>query len=120
MKPTREKVDLRTVILSRKLSLPVFPQCPRGTGLSTLPPLMLQGTVVSNKQTSQSLPRNLVVLGGSRPAVRIPEQLNWSVSAGQLLQGIKSVVLTTPETSPEKLVPLVDILAAWRRLPNVF
>ncbi len=40
-------------------------------------------------------------------------------SAGPLLQGTKLAAPSTPEASLERLVPLVDYLAAWKLLPNV-
>ncbi len=39
--------------------------------------------------------------------------------AGPLLQGTKLAAPSTPEASLERLVPLVDYLAAWKLLPNV-
>ncbi len=40
-------------------------------------------------------------------------------AAGPPLQGTELAALSTPETSLERLVPLVDYSAAWKLLPNV-
>lgn len=48
--------------------------------------------------------------------------LEWSVQsfpAGYLLQGTKLTTRSTPETSLEILVLLLDNLAVWKLLPNV-
>ncbi len=47
------------------------------------------------------------------------EQLDRPSPAGPPLQGTELAALSTPETSLERLVPLVDYLAAWKLLPNV-
>ncbi len=47
------------------------------------------------------------------------EQLERPSPAGPPLQGTELAALSTPEASLERLVPLVDYLAAWKLLPNV-
>ncbi len=47
------------------------------------------------------------------------EQLVRPSPAGPPLQGTKLAAPSTPEVSLERLVPLVDYLAAWKLLPNV-
>ncbi len=47
------------------------------------------------------------------------EQLDRPSPAGPPLQGTELAALSTPETSLERLVPLVDCSAAWKLLPNV-
>ncbi len=47
------------------------------------------------------------------------EQLGRPSPAGPPLQGTELAALSTPETSLERLVPLVDYSAAWKLLPNV-
>jgi len=39
--------------------------------------------------------------------------------SGHLVQGAELTTRNTPEASLERLVPLVDHLAAWELLPNV-
>ncbi len=80
---------------------------------------MFQGTAVSSERISQYPPGNVEVLGGSLPPRRSPEQLDWPSPAGPPLQGTELAALSTPEVSLERLIPLVDYLAAWKLLPNV-
>ncbi len=47
------------------------------------------------------------------------EQLVQPSPASLPLQGTELAALSTPEASLERLVPLVDYLAAWKLLPNV-
>ncbi|KAL0204541.1 hypothetical protein M9458_002559, partial [Cirrhinus mrigala] len=65
------------------------------------------------------LPANTAELGSSPPLQGSLEQLVWSVPAGAPLQGTELAVQTNPEAGLERLVPLVDYLAAWKLLPNV-
>ncbi|KAL0199203.1 hypothetical protein M9458_007743, partial [Cirrhinus mrigala] len=86
--------------------------------LPTLP--VLQGAAVSSKPTPQSLlPGNVAELGSSPPLWGSLEQLVRSVPAGVPLQVTELAVHTNPEAGLERLVPLVDYLAAWKLLPNV-
>ncbi len=99
-------------------TVPVSPQCPQEISLLTLP--VFQGAAVSSECFSQSLlPRNVAELGGSPPLRGSLEQLDWPSPAGPPLQGTELAALSTPETSLERLVPLVDYSAAWKLLPNV-
>ncbi len=100
-------------------TVPVSLQCPQEISLSTLPPPVLQGTVVSSEHISQHPPGNVAVLRGSLPPRRSLEQLDRLSPAGPPLQGTELAALNTPEASLERLVPLVDHLAAWKLLPNV-
>ncbi|KAI2644656.1 Transposon Ty3-G Gag-Pol polyprotein [Labeo rohita] len=59
-----------------KLMVTVSPQCSHQIGLFTLPPLVLQGTAVSNERISQHLPEFVAGLGGSLPQKRSLKQLN--------------------------------------------
>ncbi len=96
----------------------VSPQCPQEISLLTLP--VFQGAAVSSERFSQSLPpRNVAELGGSPPLRGSLEQLDRPSPAGPPLQGTDLAALSTPETSLERLVPLVDYSAAWKLLPNV-
>ncbi len=80
-------------------TVPVSPQCPQEIGLPTLPHTVFQGAAISSEHTSQFIPpRNVAELRCSPPL--------W----GSLI---------TQEASLERLVPLVDFLAAWKLLPNV-
>ncbi len=47
------------------------------------------------------------------------EQLVRPSLAGMPFQDTELAALVTPEASLERLVPLVDYLAAWKLLPNV-
>ncbi len=99
-------------------TVPVSPQCPQEISLLTLP--VFQGAAVSSERFSQSLPpRNVAELGGSTPLRGSLEQLDRPSPAGPPLQGTELAALSTPETSLERLVPLVDYSAAWKLLPNV-
>ncbi|KAL0154783.1 hypothetical protein M9458_049046, partial [Cirrhinus mrigala] len=96
-------------------TVPISPLCPWEISLPTLP--VLQGAAVSSEPTPQSLPPgNVAELGSSPPLRGSLEQLVRSVPAGVPLQG---AVHTNPEAGLERLVPLVDYLAAWKLLPNV-
>ncbi len=57
--------------------------------------------------------------GTERPTERSLEQLKQPSPAGPPLQGTELAALSAPEASLERLVPLVDYLAAWKLLPNV-
>ncbi len=99
-------------------TVPVSPQCPQEISLLSLP--VFQGAVVSSERFSKSLPpRNVAELGGSPPLRGSLEQLDRPSPAGPPLQGTELAALSTPETSLERLVPLVDYSAAWKLLPNV-
>ncbi len=92
-----------------------------GARLSSVPsgdqsanPASVQGAAVSSERFSQSLPpRNVAELGGSPPLQGSLEQLDRPSPAGPPLQGTELAALSTPETSLERLVPLVDYSAAW-------
>lgn len=43
----------------------------------------------------------------------------WSFPAGNPLQGDELTIPNTPGANLERLVPLVDLLAVWKLLPNV-
>ncbi len=94
--------------------VPVSPQCPQETVLLTLPPPVLQGTAVSSERISQHPPGNVAALGGSLPRRMSLEQLVRLSPAGPPL-----ATLSTSEVSLERLIPIVDFLAAWKLLPNV-
>ncbi len=99
-------------------TVPVSPQCPQEISLLTLP--VFQGAAVSSERFSQSLPpRNVVELGGSPPLRGSLEQLDRPSPAGPPLQGTELAALSTPETSLERLVPLVGHPVAWELLPSV-
>ncbi len=99
-------------------TVPVSPQCPQEISLLTLP--VFQGAAVSSERFSQSLPpRNVAELGDSPPLRRSLEQLDRPSPAGPPLQDTELAALSTPETSLERLVPLVGHPAAWEPLPSV-
>ncbi len=96
----------------------ISPQCPQEISLLTLP--VFQGTAVSSKHFSQFLPPgNVAELRGSPPLWGSLEQLERPSPAGPPLQGTELAAISTPEASLERLVPLVDYLAAWKLLQNV-
>ncbi len=99
-------------------TVPVSPQCPQEISLLTLP--VLHAAAVSREHFSQFLPPgNIAELRGSPPLWESLEQLERPSPAGPPLQGTELAALSTPEASLERLVPLVDYLAAWKLLPNV-
>ncbi|KAL0198303.1 hypothetical protein M9458_006843, partial [Cirrhinus mrigala] len=86
--------------------------------LPTLP--VFQGVVVSSEPTPQTLPPgNVAELGSSPPLRWSLEQLVRSLPVGLPLQDTELAAQTNSEASLERLVPLVDYLAAWKLLPNV-
>ncbi len=92
-------------------TVPVSPQCPQEISLLTLPVSRAQRFPAS---ASLSLPpRNVAELGGSPPLRGSLEQLDRPSPASPPLQGTELAALSTPETSLERLVPLVDYSAAW-------
>ncbi|CAM4592174.1 unnamed protein product [Leuciscus chuanchicus] len=92
-----------------------------GTVLPTLPPLVLQGAAVSGEHISQGPPGNVVASGCPPPPRRVLEQSVRSFPAGSPLQGVEPTTQQqqNPETSLERLVPLVESLTAWKLLSNV-
>ncbi len=98
--------------------MPVSPQCPQEICLITLP--VFQGAGVSSEHFCQFLPPgNVAELRGSSPLWGSLEQLERPSPAAPPLQGTELAALSTPETSLERLVPLVEYLAAWELLPNM-
>ncbi len=98
-----------------RYTVPVSPQCPQEIGLPTLP--VFQGAAVSSEHTSQSLPPGNVAEPRCSPPLRGSlQQLVRLSPAGVPFQ---DTVLITPEASLERLVPLVDYLAAWKLLLSV-
>ncbi|CAM4618530.1 unnamed protein product [Leuciscus chuanchicus] len=96
-------------------------RCPQGTVLPTLPPPVLQGAAVSGEHISQGPPGNVVASGCPPPLRRVLEQSVRSFPAGVPLQGDEPTTQQqhNPETSLERLVPLVESLTAWKLLSNV-
>ncbi|KAI2646068.1 Transposon Ty3-G Gag-Pol polyprotein [Labeo rohita] len=90
-------------------SVSVSSLCPREAVLPTLP--VFQGAAVSSEHSPQSFPPGDVAELGSSLVQVLP--------AGEPLQDTVLAAHTTPEASLERLVPLVDHLAAWKLLPNV-
>ncbi|KAL0183578.1 hypothetical protein M9458_019274, partial [Cirrhinus mrigala] len=88
------------------------------TIMRTLP--VFQDAVVSGEPMPQSLPPgNVAELRSSPPLRGSLEQLVRLAPAGVPLQDTELAVHTNPEAGLERLVPLVDYLAAWKLLPNV-
>ncbi|KAI2668352.1 Transposon Ty3-G Gag-Pol polyprotein [Labeo rohita] len=122
--PHRERVVKRTRSRTSqgkpdlRFSVSGSPLCPRETVLLTLP--VLQGAAVSSEHPPQSLPPgNVAGLGSSPPPAGSLGPLVQVLPAGQPLQDTVPAAHITPEASLERLVPLVDHLAAWKLLPNV-
>ncbi|CAM4446751.1 unnamed protein product [Leuciscus chuanchicus] len=94
---------------------------PQGTVLPSLPPPVLQGAAVSGEHISQGPPGNVVASGCPPPLRRVLEQSVRSFPAGAPLQGDEPTTQQqhNPETSLERLVPLVESLTAWKLLSNV-
>ncbi|KAL0162075.1 hypothetical protein M9458_041471, partial [Cirrhinus mrigala] len=94
------------------------PLCPREAVLLTLP--VIQGAAASGEPSPQSFPAKDVPELGSSPPLRGSQgPLDQVLPAGQPLQDTGLATRVTPEASLERLVPLVDHLAAWKLLPNV-
>ncbi|KAI2653808.1 Transposon Ty3-G Gag-Pol polyprotein [Labeo rohita] len=99
-------------------SVSVSSLCPREAVLPTLP--VLQGAAVSSERSPQSFPPGDVAELGSSPPLRGSlGPLVQVLPTGEPLQDTVLAAHTTPEASLERLVPLVDHLAAWKLLPNV-
>ncbi len=107
--------------LTPHFTVPVSLRCPQETGLPTLPPRVLQGAVVSSERISQGPPGNVVASGCPPPLRRVSEQSAQTPPAGSPLQDVvlTAQIDTNPETSLERLVPLVEFLTAWKLLPNI-
>ncbi|KAL0159530.1 hypothetical protein M9458_043255, partial [Cirrhinus mrigala] len=107
---SKARPDLR-VVLQAKRAPAQKPVAPAGEGLMFLP--RLQNTTASDERMPWIFPPGLVAEPGrSSPPRGSLEQLVRQSPAGPPLQ-------STPEASLERLVPLVDYLAAWKLLPNV-
>ncbi|KAL0176947.1 hypothetical protein M9458_029277, partial [Cirrhinus mrigala] len=99
-------------------TVPTSPRCPRGVSLMFLP--RLQNTAASDERMPWIFPPGLAAEPGrSSPPRGSLEQLVRQSPAGPSLQVSELAVQSTPEASLERLVPLVDYLAAWKLLPNV-
>ncbi len=107
--------------LTPHFTVPVSLRCPQGTGLPTLPPRVLQGAAVSGKRISQGPPGNIVALGSPPPLRRVSERSAQMIPAGSPLQDVvlTAQIHTNPETSLERLIPLVEFMRAWKPLPNI-
>ncbi|KAI2647275.1 Metabotropic glutamate receptor 5 [Labeo rohita] len=98
-------------------SVPVSPLCPREISLPTLPGFRAQRSPASPHLSLP--PGNVAELGSSPPLRGSLQQLVQLSPAGLPLQDTELAAQTTPEASLERLVPLLDYLAAWKLLPNV-
>lgn len=107
--------------LTPLFTVPVSLRYPQGTVLLTLPPPVLQGAAVSGEHISQGPPGNVVASGCPPPLRRVLEQSVQSFPAGAPLQGDEPTTQQqqNPETSLERLVPLVESLTAWKLLSNI-
>ncbi|KAI2664189.1 Obscurin [Labeo rohita] len=115
---SQAKPDLRVVLQSKSIRCPGPPLCPREIVLPTLP--VLQGAAVSSEHPPQFFPPgNVAGLGSSPPPQGSLGPLVQVLPAGQPFQDTVPAAHITPEASLERLVPLVDHLAAWKLLPNV-
>ncbi|KAL0173812.1 hypothetical protein M9458_029780, partial [Cirrhinus mrigala] len=102
----------------RIIRCPPSPRALQEAGLLTLPGL--QGAAASSEHPPQSLPPSDVAeLGSSLPPRGSLGLLVQVLPAGLPLQDTVLAAHITPEASLERLVPLVDHLAAWKPLPNV-
>ncbi len=101
--------------------MPVSLRCPQETCLQTLPLPVLQGAAVSGERISQGPPGNVVASGCPPSLRRILEQSIQTFPAGSPLQDVvlTAQIHTNPETSLERLVPLVEFLTAWKILANI-
>lgn len=91
-------------------------RCPQEAVLPTPLPLVARGAAVSSKLLTQGPPQYIAL--GLHPLRKVKEQSSWLFLASSL-QVTEVAVLSTPETSLERLISLVDVLIEWRLLPNV-
>ncbi|KAI2664621.1 Transposon Ty3-G Gag-Pol polyprotein [Labeo rohita] len=111
--PHREQVVVRSKSGTSKARRDL-----RETVSLTLP--VLQGAAASSEHIPRFLPPGNVAGPGSSPPPRGSlRPLVQVLPAGQPLQDTVLAAQQTPEASLERLVPLVDHLAAWKLLPNV-
>ncbi len=101
--------------------VPIFLRYPQGTGLPTLPSRVLQGAAVNGECISQSPHGNLVAFGCPPPLRRISDRSVQTHPAGSPFQDVilSAQIHINPETSLERLVPLVEFLTAWELLSNI-
>ncbi len=102
--------------LTPHFTVPVSLRCPQETGLPTLPPRVLQGAAVSGERISQGPPGN-VVASGCPPPLGFGT-VSSDFSCRFTASGRRSDC-TNPETSLERLEPLVEFLTKWKLLPNI-
>ncbi len=107
--------------LTPHFTVPFSLRCPQETGLPTLPPHVLQGAAVSGGRISQGPPGNVAASGCPPPLRRVSERSAQMLPAGSPLQDVvlTAQIHTNPETSLERLVPLIEFLTAWKILPNI-
>ncbi|KAL0147294.1 hypothetical protein M9458_057396 [Cirrhinus mrigala] len=99
-------------------SVSASPLCPQEAVSLTLP--VFQGAATSSEHFPRFLPPgNVAEPGSSLPPRGSPGPPVQVLPAGKPLQDTVLAAQTTPEASLERLVPLVDYLAAWKLLPNV-
>ncbi|KAL0194819.1 hypothetical protein M9458_008391, partial [Cirrhinus mrigala] len=106
---SQAKPDLRVVLHGPEPPIWGEAGCTALFGEAVLPTLpVFQGAAVSSERPPQSFPPSNVAELGSSPPPR-----------GCFLPGNRSRGPHDTEASLERLVPLVDHLAAWKLLPNV-
>ncbi|XP_067241145.1 uncharacterized protein [Chanodichthys erythropterus] len=107
-KPSHAKTDLRAVIVARKASKSGPDICGSGPRrVAPHPPGTSPYLSSSVRQVPADLPR------------KVGPHLIRLTSAGVPFQSAEPSAQKTPETSLERLVPLVDFLEEWKTLPNI-
>ncbi|KAI2645917.1 enzymatic polyprotein [Labeo rohita] len=123
---SKSKPDLRVVLQAKKSSMKrsctnirtgqPIPRCPSllrvPSGDHYAYPAGVPGCSGLRRAHTSVSSGNVAELGSSPPLRGSLEQLVRSVPAGAPLQGTELAVQTNPETGLERLVPLVDYLAA--------
>ncbi|KAI2651171.1 Transposon Ty3-G Gag-Pol polyprotein [Labeo rohita] len=114
---SKARPDLRVVLQAKRAPAQKRSRQPRTAEGS---PCRGRNTAASDERMPWIFPPGLVAEPGhSSPPRGSLEQLVRQSPAGPPLQVSELAVQSTPEASLERLVPLVDYLAAWKLLPNV-
>ncbi|XP_073720453.1 uncharacterized protein [Misgurnus anguillicaudatus] len=93
-------------------TVPVSPRCPRDVSVLTPPQCVFRGTAASYSCVPRA--RGTQHLSTRREALISPR-----LNPASLVQGTGKSLSSTQKASLERLVPLIENLAAWKLLPNV-
>lgn len=79
-------------------------------------PCAFQDASVSSKQKLVGAPVLPAALSSSLPLMRPVENISGVSPGSQLLQGTHNILPIIPKVSPERLIPLVEHVEAWKAL----